>query len=67
MRCSPILDDPKKISKIIIQELKMVIKNYAQPRRSLLLMQDQIKSFVEEEKKVDAYAVNLFFTREGLL
>ena len=60
-----ILDDPKKISKIIIQELKTVIKNYAQPRRSLLLMQDQIKSFVEEEKKVDAYAVNLFFTREG--
>ena len=60
-----ILDDPKKISKIIIQELKTVIKNYAQPRRSLLLMQDEIKSFVEEEKKVDAYAVNLFFTREG--
>ena len=60
-----ILDDPKKISKIIIQELKTVIKNYAQPRKSLLLMQDQIKSFVEEEKKVDAYAVNLFFTREG--
>ena len=60
-----ILDDPKKISKIIIQELKTVIKNYAQPRRSLLLMQDQIKSFVEEEKKVDAYAVNLFFTKEG--
>ena len=62
-----ILDDPKKISKIIIQELKTVIKNYAQPRRSLLLMQDEIKSFVEEEKKVDAYAVNLFFTREGTL
>ena len=60
-----VLDDPKKISRIIIQELKGVIKNYAQPRRSLLLMQDEVKSFVEEEKKVDAYAVNLFFTKEG--
>ncbi len=31
-----ILDDPKKISKIIIQELQEVIKKYGQPRKSLL-------------------------------
>lgn len=59
-----VLDDPKRIDRIIISELKNVIKNYAQPRRSLLLMHEEIKTFTEEET-VENYPVNLFFTREG--
>ena len=59
-----VLDDSKRIDRIIISELKNVIKNYAQPRRSLLLMHEEIKTFTEEET-VENYPVNLFFTREG--
>ena len=59
-----ILGDQKKINRIIIDELKKVIKNYAQPRRSLLLMQEDIKTFTEEST-VENYPVNLFFTKEG--
>lgn len=59
-----ILDDPKKISKIIIAELKNVIKNYAQPRRTILLMQEEIKTFTEEVQ-IENYPVHLFFTKEG--
>ena len=59
-----ILNDPKKINKVIVAELKAVIKNHAQPRRTLLLMHEEIKSFTEEEV-IENYPVNLFFTREG--
>lgn len=59
-----ILDDPKKINKLMIAELKAVIKNHSQPRRTLLLMQDEVKDFAEEET-IDNYPVNLFFSKEG--
>ena len=59
-----ILDDAKKINRIIISELKNVIKNYAQPRRSLLLMHEDIQPFTEETT-VENYPVNLFFSKEG--
>ncbi|MBQ8979743.1 MAG: topoisomerase IV, partial [Oscillospiraceae bacterium] len=59
------LDDRNKIYDIIIEELKEVIKKYAQPRRSMFY-------FPTEEDEVDItvddtpdYPVNLFFTREG--
>ena len=59
-----ILRDKKKIRKIIIDELKEVIKNYAQPRRTLFYYQ----SDVEEEEEADDtpdYQVNLFVSRSG--
>ena len=59
-----ILDDAKKINRIIISELKNVIKNYAQPRRSLLLMHEDVQPFTEETT-VENYPVNLFFSKEG--
>ena len=59
-----ILDDQKKLSKIMITELKNVIKNYAQPRKTLLLMHEEVKTFTEEET-IENYPVNLFFTKEG--
>ena len=59
-----ILDDQKKISKIIITELKNVIKNYAQPRKTLLLMHEEVNTFTDEET-IENYPVNLFFTKEG--
>ena len=60
-----ILDDPKKITKIIIQELKEVAEKYGQPRRSILLYQDELADVAEELDEVPDYPVNLFFTRDG--
>ena len=60
-----ILDDQKKISKIIITELKNVIKNYAQPRKTLLLMHEEVKTFTEEET-IEIIRINLFFTKRGI-
>ena len=59
-----ILRDKKKIRKIIIKELKDVIKNYAQPRRTMFYY----KSDVDEEEEVDDtpdYPVHLFVSDSG--
>ena len=59
-----ILNDPKKINDIIIDDLKEVIKKYDQPRRSEIIYVNETKD-VEVEEEVPDYPVNLFFTREG--
>ncbi len=59
-----ILRDKKKISKIIIEELRRVIKNYAKPRKTMFYYQ----SDVEDEQQIDDtpdYPVNLFVTDGG--
>ena len=59
-----ILHDKKKIRKIIIDELRRVIKNYAQPRKTMFYYQ----SDVEDEQQIDDtpdYPVNLFVTDGG--
>ncbi|MBP5363590.1 MAG: topoisomerase IV [Ruminococcus sp.] len=59
-----ILRDKKKIRKIIIDELKEVSKNYAQPRRTFFYYQ----SDVEDEEEIDDtpdYTVNLFVSESG--
>ncbi|MCH4239920.1 MAG: DNA topoisomerase (ATP-hydrolyzing) subunit A [Oscillospiraceae bacterium] len=60
-----VLDDPKKIKRIIINELKRVAQQYGQPRKSILLYQDTLADAEEELDEVPDYAVNLFFTKEG--
>ncbi len=59
-----ILNDPKKINNIIIDDLKDVIKKYDQPRRSEIIYVNETAS-VEVEEEIPDYPVNLFFTREG--
>ena len=59
-----ILNDPKKINNLIIDDLKEVIKKYDQPRRSEIIYVNETKDVVVEEEIPD-YPVNLFFTREG--
>lgn len=59
-----ILRDKKKIRKIIVSELRDVIKNYAQPRRTMFYYQSDI----EEEEEIDDtpdYPVNLFMSASG--
>lgn len=58
-----ILKDKNKIRKIIIKELKDVIKNYAQPRKTLIC------EYTEQETEVvddtPGYPVNIFVTASG--
>ena len=59
-----ILNDPKKINNIIIDELKDVMKKYDQPRRSeIVYVSEAAETVVEEE--IPDYPVTLFFTKEG--
>lgn len=59
-----ILNSPKKIDKVIIDELNEIVKKYAQPRRTQFLY--DIADDVEvEEEQPESYPVNVFFTREG--
>ncbi len=59
-----ILNSPKKIDKVIINELNEVAKKYAQPRRTQFLY-DMADDYVIEEEQPEGYPVNVFFTREG--
>ncbi len=59
-----ILSDKKKIRKIIISELKDVIKKYSQPRRTMFYYKnDIIEEDVEDE--IPDYPVNLFLSNSG--
>jgi DNA gyrase subunit A len=59
-----ILDSNAKIKNIIIAELNEVSKKYGQPRRTLMVYQNEIEEYSAEEEIPD-YPVNLFFTRDG--
>ena len=59
-----ILGSKGKIQNIIIKELESTIKNYGQPRRSIILYADEIEEAVIEQEVPD-YPVHLFFTKEG--
>ena len=59
-----ILNNPKKIDKVIISELKEVAAKYAQPRRTMFLY-DVPEDIEIEEEVPEGYPVNIFFTREG--
>ncbi len=59
-----ILNSPKKIDKVIIDELNEIVKKYAQPRRTQFLY-DIAEDVEIEEDQPESYPVNVFFTREG--
>ena len=54
----------RKINKIIVDELREVVKKYGQPRKSLFIYPDELEEPEEEDDTPD-YPVNLFITREG--
>lgn len=60
-----ILSDKNKISRLIIDELKEIIKKYGQPRRTMFIYDAAETETVIEEEPEKAYPVNVFFTREG--
>lgn len=59
-----ILNSPKRIDKVIIDELREVIDKYSQPRKTMFLYDADAEEETEEEQP-EGYPVNIFFTREG--
>ena len=59
-----ILNSPKRIDKVIIDELREVISKYSQPRKTMFLYEVDAEEEAEEEQP-EGYPVNIFFTREG--
>ena len=58
------LAQPRRIRKIIIDELTQVRKKYAVPRRTEILYDHEVEEYVEEVP-VDHSPVHLFLSREG--
>ena len=59
-----VLDSKSKVKSIIISELDAVSKKYGQPRKTMMIYQNEIEEYSAEEEVAD-YPVNLFFTRDG--
>ncbi|MGL5973018.1 MAG: DNA gyrase subunit A [Oscillospiraceae bacterium] len=58
-----ILKDSKKVDKLIIAELKDVIKKYQRDRKTMIIYDDIVKDIELEEVK--EYSVNLFLSNDG--
>lgn len=58
------LNNPRRIKKIIIDELQAVIKKYPSPRRTDIVYSDEIED-VEDEEPAEDYQVTLFLSKEG--
>ena len=59
------VNDPKRIRKIIMDELAQVKKKYAVPRRTEILYDYQADEDQGEEDETPDYPVNLFLSQEG--
>ena len=61
-----IVGDEEKLKAVIIEDLKRISKKYGQERKSLIVGNDEIEEFNEEEV-VENYNLKLFLTRDGYL
>ncbi len=59
-----IISDSKKIKKLIVKELKEVIKKYAKPRNTMFFYKNDIVD-VDVEDEIPDYPVNLFLSESG--
>ncbi len=61
-----ILNRRERIKAIITEELKKVMKQYAEPRRTAILFEDELPEAEPEEETPD-YPVTVFISRHGYL
>ena len=59
-----LLASPRRIKKVIVDELNDVAKKYGEPRRTAIIYSHEIETYVEEES-VEEYPVHVFLSREG--
>ncbi|MBQ8852481.1 MAG: topoisomerase IV, partial [Oscillibacter sp.] len=59
-----ILSSPRRVKKIIVDELNAVSKKYGEPRRTTIVYAHEIET-VEEAEEVPEYGVHIFLSKEG--
>ena len=59
-----ILKSKARIKTIIVKELKAIADKYGQPRKSIIIYEDNAK-YEEEVEEIPDYPVSFFFTKEG--
>ena len=59
-----LLASPRRIKKVLVDELNEVAKKYGEPRRTSIVYSHEIETYVEEEA-VEEYPVHVFLSREG--
>ena len=59
-----ILNSPRRVKKIIVDELNAVSKKYGEPRKTTILYAHEIEAAVEEEEAAE-YPVHVFLSKEG--
>ena len=60
------LNDPRRVKKILADELCAVAKKYGEPRRTTIVYGDDLPVY-QEETEVEEYPVHVFLSREGYL
>ena len=58
------LRSPRRVKKIIVDELSAVSKKYGEPRKTTLIYPHEIETAAEEEE-VPEYPVHIFLSKEG--
>ena len=59
-----IVNNPKRVKKIIVDELNQVSKKFGEPRRTSIVYAHEVETYVEEEE-TEEYPVHVFLSREG--
>lgn len=65
-RMQGILEDDKKVHKLIRGQLEQISKKYGADRKTMLLDDSEVKVYQEEEH-IDDYALTIFVTRENYI
>ena len=61
-----LLDDEIKMKSFMVKQLNEIKKKYGKPRKTEVIMSDEIKTF-DKEMLIEDYAAHLFFTKDGYL
>jgi DNA gyrase subunit A len=59
-----VLGSPRRIKKIIIDELSEISKKHAQPRKTTIVYSDEVEQ-PEQEETAEDYPVTVFLSRDG--
>ena len=60
-----LLNSPKRVKKVIVEELNAAAKKYGEPRRTSIVYPHEITSYAPEEEQKEEYPVTVFLSREG--
>ena len=60
-----LLNSPKRVKKVIVEELNAAAKKYGEPRRTSIVYPHEITSYMPEEEQKEEYPVTVFLSRGG--